>query len=62
MTVAHSAQFVLSAGARLVNHRTSTRTADVVGWKEDGLAMVKGIDTDVPFGSRDNCRDIWASS
>jgi hypothetical protein len=40
-----------------VNHRTSTRTADIVGWKEDGLAMVQGINTDVPFGGEKTSSD-----
>ena len=58
MRVAHSAQAVLVA--RLVNHRTFTRTTEELGWNGDVLAEGNGCDEPVPFV--DSCWEIWVSS
>ena len=57
MRVAQSAQAVLMA--RLVNHRTFTRTAEEVGRNDDVLAG--GGNEAVPFVDI-CCREIWASN
>jgi hypothetical protein len=45
-----------------VNHRAFTPTADVVGWKEDGLAMVKGIDTDDLYSGAETIVEIFGQA